>query len=63
MTISTESVLIIINLILTAISPILQSLGFFIKHISKSECCGSSITLRNSEIKRKKSVDIEKNKV
>lgn len=38
-------ILSIINIILTGLSPIILALAYFLKHIKKSKCCGSSIEM------------------
>ena len=46
-----KSVLIlqIITLAATTITPIVAGIGFMIKHIKKSTCCGSSIELERHD--------------
>lgn len=44
----------ILNIIITAIGPVIVSLSYCIKHIKLSQCCGSKIELRESDIEIKK---------
>ena len=52
MTLTNSEILIIINLFFTLfISPLTTSVSKLISHIKKSSCCGSNITVRESDIK------------
>ena len=42
----TNTVLLIINTILTALNPVLSSFSYLIKHISQSKCCGNELLIR-----------------
>jgi hypothetical protein len=55
-----NTILLIINTILTALAPFISSMAYFIKHISRSSCCGSNIILRKPS---KSSMNIEHNDV
>lgn len=41
-------ILISLNIAASLISPLIISLGYFIKHIKKSQCCGSIVELERS---------------
>ena len=53
----TNTILLIVNLVLSALSPFLTSMAYFIKHIKRCKICNSEISLRSSDIKRKPSDD------
>lgn len=47
-------VLSIANLIISAFTPVLSSVAYFISHVKSSECCGNKVLLRkDSEIVKK----------
>lgn len=43
--------LVVINLVLTAITPIITAVGFAITHIKRSKCCGGEVLMRDQSIK------------
>ena len=63
MLISEENIIIIIilciNTCVTIATPFINSLSFFIKNISKSECCGSSVQLKDNPVGEKEEKIIE----
>ena len=70
MTLSTETILLIINIVISSFTtlflPLFNSIAFCVKHIKKIESCGGKIELRESTIqkrKKSKSSQIQKNLV
>jgi hypothetical protein len=41
------SALVIVNIIVSAIGPIVTSIGYFITHIKKSSCCDNNIEMQD----------------
>ena len=50
----------ILILILTAINPIITALSHILQRVSHSECCGSIVTLRSSNINRRNIRELKK---
>lgn len=58
MSLSTETILLIVNIIISSFTtlflPLFQSISFCIKHIKNIESCGGKIELRESMMQRRK---------
>lgn len=39
----------IITLLVSCLSPLVASIGYFIKHVRTSQCCGSEVQVRSPE--------------
>lgn len=61
MALNATEILLIINTIITAMTPFITSFSYFIKHISRSSCCGSTVTLRkpSKSSMDKENIDID----
>lgn len=53
-----NTILLIVNLILSAISPLITSLSHVISNFKKSNCCGGTIEVdKDIELEKKNSID------
>lgn len=55
--------LLVINLVFTAITPIITAVGFAITHIRSSRCCGGEILMREPTRQRIEPPKIKNNNV
>ena len=46
---NTQIILLIVNIIISALSPIIVAIASLLKHIKKSKCCGGSVEIEPDE--------------
>lgn len=52
----TNTILIIVNMLLTTIGPLVTSLSFLLKRMKSSQCCGSRVSFTSQNGKHKSNV-------
>ena len=49
---NTQIVLLIVNIIISALSPIIVAIASLLKHIKRSRCCGGDVEIEPERVKR-----------
>ena len=53
---NSTDILVLVNIIVSFLSPLILSISYYIKHISESNCCGSNVKLRQSSTNNLKKI-------